>query len=34
MYDNYYQKSAQLRLYVRKVLITDEFEELVPRYLK
>jgi heat shock protein beta len=33
MYDNYYQKSAQLRLYVRKVLITDEFEELVPRYL-
>lgn len=33
LYDNYYQKSAQLRLYVRKVLITDEFEELVPRYL-
>merc|ERR1712178_381020 len=33
MYDNYYQKSAQLRLYVRKVLITDEFEELMPRYL-
>jgi len=33
MYDNYYQKAAQLRLYVRKVLITDEFEELVPRYL-
>jgi heat shock protein beta len=33
MYDNYYQKSAQLRLYVRKVLITDEFEDLVPRYL-
>merc|ERR1712178_420316 len=33
MYDNYYQKSAQLRLYVRKVLITDEVEDLVPRYL-
>jgi len=33
MYDNYYQKNAQLRLYVRKVLITDEFEDLVPRYL-
>jgi len=33
MYDNYYQKTAQLRLYVRKVLITDEFEDLVPRYL-
>merc|ERR1719248_337126 len=33
MYDNYYGKQAQLRLYVRKVLITDEFEDLVPRYL-
>merc|ERR1712086_738634 len=33
MYDQYYQKNAQLRLYVRKVLITDEFEDLVPRYL-
>jgi len=33
LYDNYYQQSAQLRLYVRKVLITDEFEDLVPRYL-
>merc|ERR1719473_1005216 len=33
MYDNYYAKSAQMRLYVRKVLITDEFDELLPRYL-
>ena len=33
MYDSYHTKSAQLRLYVRKVLITDEFEDLVPRYL-
>jgi len=33
MYDTYHTKSAQLRLYVRKVLITDEFEDLVPRYL-
>merc|ERR1711871_1221778 len=32
-YDQYYSKQAQLRLYVRKVLITDEFEDLVPRYL-
>merc|ERR1719473_2255883 len=33
MYDNYYAKAAQMRLYVRKVLITDEFDELLPRYL-
>merc|ERR1711871_992590 len=33
MYDSYHNKNAQLRLYVRKVLITDEFEDLMPRYL-
>jgi len=33
MFDNYYAKSSALKLYVRKVLIADEFEELVPRYL-
>merc|ERR1711871_1246346 len=33
MYDSYHNKNAQLRLYVRKVPITDEFEDLVPRYL-
>ena len=33
MFDNYYSKSSSLRLYVRKVLITDEFEDLMPRYL-
>jgi heat shock protein beta len=32
-FNNYYGKSNALRLYVRKVLITDEFEELMPRYL-
>jgi len=32
-YDKYYEKDAKIRLYVRKVLITDEFEELVPKYL-
>merc|ERR1719379_1055951 len=32
-YDNYYGKQSQMRLYVRKVLITDEFEDLMPRYL-
>merc|ERR1711981_1312713 len=33
MYDNYYGRASGMRLYVRKVLITDEFEDLMPRYL-
>eukprot|EP01029_Cantina_marsupialis_P029585 TRINITY_DN781876_c0_g1_i1.p1 TRINITY_DN781876_c0_g1~~TRINITY_DN781876_c0_g1_i1.p1 ORF type:complete len:798 (+),score=258.18 TRINITY_DN781876_c0_g1_i1:139-2532(+) len=33
LYENYYGRSSALRLYVRKVLITDEFEDLMPRYL-
>lgn len=33
LYDNYYAKQSSLKLYVRKVLISDEFEELLPRYL-
>lgn len=27
------EKRGGLKLYVRKVLITDEFDELLPRYL-
>jgi len=33
LYDNYYGKASSLRLYVRRVLISDEFDELLPRYL-
>ena len=33
MYDDYYTSPASLRLYVRKVLISDKFEDLIPRYL-
>jgi heat shock protein beta len=33
LFDNYYQKNNALKLYVRKVLISDEFEDLMPRYL-
>ena len=32
-YDQYYARSSSIRLYVRKVLITDEFDEFLPRYL-
>lgn len=33
LYDKYYQKSSSLKLYVRRVLIADEFEDFIPRYL-
>lgn len=33
LFENYYGKSSALKLYVRRVLITEEFEELMPKYL-
>lgn len=33
LYDKYYGKMTGLKLYVRRVLISDEFEEFLPRYL-
>lgn len=33
LYDKFYDKSTALRLYVRRVLISDEFEDFLPRYL-
>jgi len=33
LYDKFYEKSTALRLYVRRVLISDEFDEFLPRYL-
>jgi heat shock protein beta len=33
MYDKFYEKSTALKLYVRRVLISDQFEDFLPRYL-
>lgn len=33
MYDKFYDKSTGLKLYVRRVLISDEFEDFLPRYM-
>lgn len=33
MYQRFESRSADVKLYVRKVLITDEFEDFLPRYL-
>lgn len=33
MFENYYNQASGLRLYVRRVLITEEYENLVPKYL-
>merc|ERR1712193_343390 len=31
--DNYWTKKAEVKLYVRRVLVSDKFEDLLPRYL-
>jgi len=33
IYDRFYEKSTGLKLYVRRVLISDEFEDFLPRYM-
>ena len=33
MYDKFYEKKALVKLYVRRVLINDQFEDLLPKYL-
>merc|ERR1712079_331836 len=33
MMDNYWSKKAEVKLYVRRVLVAEKFDELLPRYL-
>jgi len=33
LYDNYYGQSSALKLYVRRVLISEDFSDLMPKYL-
>merc|ERR1719164_327295 len=33
MMDNYHTKKAEIKLYVRRVLVAEKFDELLPRYL-
>merc|ERR1712178_255273 len=33
MMDNYHTKKSEVKLYVRRVLVADKFEDLLPRYL-
>lgn len=33
LFENYYSNKATLKLFVRRVFISDEFDELLPKYL-
>merc|ERR1712134_179958 len=33
MMDNYWTKRSEVKLFVRRVLVADKFDELLPRYL-
>lgn len=33
LFDNYQKRKSGIRLYVRRVMITEGYEDLVPRYL-
>merc|ERR1711885_18874 len=33
MMDNYWQKKSEVKLFVRRILVAEKFDELLPRYL-
>merc|ERR1712111_86480 len=33
MMDNYWSKKSEVKLFVRRVLVADQFDDLLPRYL-
>merc|ERR1739842_288792 len=33
MMDNYWTKKTEVKLFVRRVLVADQFDDLLPRYL-
>merc|ERR1712034_227929 len=33
MMDNYWTRKSEVKLYVRRVLVAEKFEELLPKYL-
>merc|ERR1740115_209922 len=33
MMDNYHTKKSEVKLYVRRVLVAEKFDDLLPRYL-
>merc|ERR1711967_231762 len=33
MMDNYWTKRSEIKLYVRRVLVSEKFDELLPKYL-
>jgi len=33
LYEDYYGKSSAIKLYVRRVLISEKFDALMPKYL-
>ncbi len=33
LYDKFYEKKNEIKLFVRRVLVSDEFEDMLPKYM-